>query len=170
MDAETSQRVITSLLDQIDLAKEASGSTTMQASTDVLQKANDKLCIGIIGGSGVDDPDILQNRKETDMDTPYGKPSGPIVTGQIGGVDCVLVARHGPKHRIMPTNVPFRANIYALKVSPCPIRLHACCYLPLPHIPACSILPLFAASRACFRRLDARTWSFARHAAPSRRR
>ena len=170
MDAATSQRVITSLLDQIDLAKEESTVSTMQASADVLQKANDKLCIGIIGGSGVDDPDILQNRKDTEMDTPYGKPSGPIVTGQIGGVDCVLVARHGPKHRIMPTNVPFRANIYALKVSPCPIRLHACCYLPLPHIPACSILPLLAASRACFRRLDARTWSFARHAAPSRRR
>ena len=81
------------------------------------------------------------------MDTPYGKPSGPIVTGQIGGVDCVLVARHGPKHRITPTNVPFRANIYALKVSSC----SACLLLP-----AC--LLLYAASNYISVLLDLCSW------------
>ncbi len=71
--------------------------------------------IGIIGGSGFDDPDILKEKEEVEVDTPYGKPSSVLTKGKIGGVDVVLLARHGKKHTIYPTGVNFRANIHALK-------------------------------------------------------
>lgn len=64
--------------------------------------------IGIIGGSGLDDPDILENRKEEFVETIYGKPSDALLHGTIQGVDCVLLARHGRKHDISPTNVNYR--------------------------------------------------------------
>ena len=73
------------------------------------------LKIGIIGGSGLDDPDILKEKKEVEVDTPYGKPSSPLTIGKIGNVDVVILARHGKKHTIYPTGVNFRANIWALK-------------------------------------------------------
>ena len=73
------------------------------------------LKIGIIGGSGLDDPDILKEKKEVEVDTPYGKPSSPLTVGKIEGIDVVILARHGKKHSIYPTGVNFRANIHALK-------------------------------------------------------
>ena len=75
--------------------------------------------IGIIGGSGLDNPDILEQAKEVDATTPYGKPSSTLKTGKINGVDVVLIARHGRKHTIPPTQVNFRANIHALKEAGC---------------------------------------------------
>eukprot|EP00128_Syssomonas_multiformis_P006669 Colp12_sorted_trinity150504_noHs@27876 len=75
--------------------------------------------IGIIGGSGLDKSEILQDRQEKFVDTPYGKPSDALITGKIGNVDCVLLARHGRKHTFMPSNVNFRANIYALYQEGC---------------------------------------------------
>ncbi len=75
--------------------------------------------IGIIGGSGLDDPKILENAKEIGVDTPFGKPSSPLTTGKLNGVDVVIMARHGKKHTIMPTSVPFQANIFALKEQGC---------------------------------------------------
>uniref|UniRef100_A0A1A9VKM5 S-methyl-5'-thioadenosine phosphorylase n=2 Tax=Glossina TaxID=44049 RepID=A0A1A9VKM5_GLOAU len=75
--------------------------------------------IGIIGGSGLDDPDILEERKETSIDTPFGSPSDALIAGKINGVDCVLLARHGRKHDIMPTNVNYRANIWAMRAMGC---------------------------------------------------
>ncbi|XP_015917240.1 S-methyl-5'-thioadenosine phosphorylase [Parasteatoda tepidariorum] len=75
--------------------------------------------IGIIGGSGLDDPDILKDRKEITVDTPYGSPSDCLILGTIQGVDCILLARHGRKHSIMPSNVNYRANIHALKEQGC---------------------------------------------------
>ncbi|MBN3273331.1 MTAP phosphorylase, partial [Polyodon spathula] len=77
------------------------------------------LQIGIIGGSGLDDPDILEGRSERYVETPYGKPSDALIVGKIKGVDCVLLARHGRQHTIMPTNVNHRANIWALKEEGC---------------------------------------------------
>ena len=71
--------------------------------------------IGIIGGSGLDDPKILQEVREKAVETPYGKPSSVLTLGQINGTDVVLIARHGKKHQLSPTQVNFRANIYALK-------------------------------------------------------
>lgn len=75
--------------------------------------------IGIIGGSGLDNPDILKNAKDVEVDTPYGKPSSPLKIGKIGKVDVVLLARHGREHTIPPTHVNNRANIMALKEAGC---------------------------------------------------
>jgi len=75
--------------------------------------------IGIIGGSGLDDPNILQEVEEKKIDTPYGQPSSSLKVGKINGVDVVLLARHGRDHTIPPTQVNFRANIHALKKEGC---------------------------------------------------
>ncbi len=78
-----------------------------------------KTRIAIIGGSGLDDPGILKNAAELNVDTPFGAPASPLVCGQIGGVEVVVLARHGKEHMIMPTKVPYRANIWALKEIGC---------------------------------------------------
>ncbi|KAM4604218.1 uncharacterized protein ACJ7VT_018786 isoform 2-T2 [Polymixia lowei] len=75
--------------------------------------------IGIIGGSGLDDPDILEGRTEHYVDTPYGKPSDALIVGKIKNVECVLLARHGRQHTIMPSNVNYQANIWALREEGC---------------------------------------------------
>jgi len=75
--------------------------------------------IGIIGGSGLDNPDILKNAAEISVDTPYGKPSSPLTCGTIKGVEVTILARHGHDHSIYPTGVNFRANIHALKEQGC---------------------------------------------------
>ncbi|XP_003762947.1 S-methyl-5'-thioadenosine phosphorylase [Sarcophilus harrisii] len=75
--------------------------------------------IGIIGGTGLDDPEILEGRTEKYVDTPYGKPSDALILGKIKNVDCVLLARHGRQHTIMPSNINFQANIWALKEEGC---------------------------------------------------
>lgn len=71
--------------------------------------------IGIIGGSGLDDPEILQSLRVLEADTPYGKPSSPLQAGMIEGAEVVLLARHGRRHQYSPTQVNYRANIRALK-------------------------------------------------------
>ncbi len=75
--------------------------------------------IGIIGGSGLDNPDILKDVKEIEVSTPYGKPTSPLKLGKINDVEIVLVARHGREHTIPPTQVNYRANIQALKDQGC---------------------------------------------------
>ena len=75
--------------------------------------------IGIIGGSGLDNPDILEKAEDREVDTPFGKPSSPLKRGKIKGIDVVLLARHGKKHTIPPTQVNYRANIHALKQAGC---------------------------------------------------
>ncbi|XP_046662450.1 S-methyl-5'-thioadenosine phosphorylase-like [Homalodisca vitripennis] len=75
--------------------------------------------IGIIGGSGLNNPDILEEAKEIFVDTPFGAPSDCLIVGKIKGVDCVLLARHGRKHTINPSNVNYRANVWALKEQGC---------------------------------------------------
>ncbi|MBI2662666.1 S-methyl-5'-thioadenosine phosphorylase [Candidatus Woesearchaeota archaeon] len=75
--------------------------------------------IGIIGGSGLDNPTILLNAREINVNTPYGKPSSSLKVGNINDVDVVLLARHGRDHSIMPSNVNNQANIWALKEQGC---------------------------------------------------
>jgi 5'-methylthioadenosine phosphorylase len=75
--------------------------------------------IGIIGGSGLDNPDILSNPGDERPDTPYGEPSSPLKRGTIGGAEVVLLARHGREHTIPPAQVNYRANIAALKAAGC---------------------------------------------------
>ena len=75
--------------------------------------------IGIIGGSGLDDPEILKQEGEEEVKSPYGNPSSEIKTGKIAGIDICILARHGKKHTITPTEVNNRANIFALKKLGC---------------------------------------------------
>ena len=71
--------------------------------------------IGIIGGSGLYDMAELTDRHEVSIDTPFGPPSGPYVTGTIEGTRVAFLARHGVGHRITPSELNFRANIYGFK-------------------------------------------------------
>ena len=75
--------------------------------------------IGIIGGSGLDDPKLLKDYEEITMNTKYGSPSSPIVIGSIRNVEVAILARHGRGHTISPSKVNFRANILALKDMGC---------------------------------------------------
>jgi 5'-methylthioadenosine phosphorylase len=75
--------------------------------------------IGIIGGSGMDDPRLMKDIREKKVKTPYGSPSSPLTVGKIKGIDTVILARHGKNHSIYPTGVNFRANIHALKKEGC---------------------------------------------------
>ncbi|MHB8105014.1 MAG: S-methyl-5'-thioadenosine phosphorylase [Dehalococcoidales bacterium] len=71
--------------------------------------------IGVIGGTGLYNIEGLTDVKEVYPNTPFGKPSDAIVVGKMGGVGVAFLPRHGKWHRISPTEVPSRANIYALK-------------------------------------------------------
>ena len=72
--------------------------------------------IGIIGGTGLGESlGALGAGQSHTIDTPFGMPSGPIVTTQIAGAPVALLSRHGEGHLLGPSSVPFRANIYALK-------------------------------------------------------
>ena len=75
--------------------------------------------VGIIGGSGLENPDILKSPEERNTETPYGVPSSSLLTGKINGTEIVLLSRHGRDHTIPPSEVNNRANIFALKESGC---------------------------------------------------
>lgn len=79
----------------------------------------EKIKIGILGGSGFDNPTLFENQTEVEIDTPFGDPSDVLLEGKINGVSCVLLARHGRKHQIQPSDVNYRANIWALKEVGC---------------------------------------------------
>ena len=73
------------------------------------------ICIGIIGGSGLDNPELFLNPKDEIVATKWGAPSSPLKLGKIAGIDVALLSRHGREHIIPPTQVNYRANIQALK-------------------------------------------------------
>lgn len=81
--------------------------------------ARKKIIIGIIGGSGLDDPKILLKPVEKEIETPYGKTSDKLVMGKIAGKEVVVLSRHGKQHSLSPSLVPYRANIWALKSAGC---------------------------------------------------
>jgi len=70
--------------------------------------------IGIIGGSGLEKAEVLQNVEELEIETPYGKPSSKIKKGIFNGGEVYILSRHGTNHQIPPTKVNNKANIYAL--------------------------------------------------------
>jgi 5'-methylthioadenosine phosphorylase len=72
--------------------------------------------IGIIGGSGLYDMPELTDRDEQHIQTPFGDPSGPYIVGTLRGQRVAFLARHGAGHRILPSELNFRANIYGFKV------------------------------------------------------
>jgi 5'-methylthioadenosine phosphorylase len=71
--------------------------------------------LGVIGGSGVSQLTELRQGSELDIETPFGKPSGPVQTGRIAGTDVFFLPRHGMGHTMSPSDLPYRANIHALK-------------------------------------------------------
>ena len=72
--------------------------------------------IGIIGGSGLYQMPELQDVEEIQVDTPFGPPSDAFILGTLEGERVAFLPRHGRGHRFTPTEVPFRANIYAMKL------------------------------------------------------
>jgi 5'-methylthioadenosine phosphorylase len=75
--------------------------------------------VGIIGGSGLEDPEILVSPCEKNTDTPYGFPSSSLLSGSLNGIEVVILSRHGRDHTIPPSEVNNRANIFALRESGC---------------------------------------------------
>lgn len=75
----------------------------------------DQVKIGIIGGSGLYKMEALKDVKEVNIDTPFGTPSDALIIGELDGTSVAFLARHGRNHSFSPSEVPFRANIYALK-------------------------------------------------------
>lgn len=72
--------------------------------------------LGVIGGSGVYDIDGLENKRWQHVETPFGDPSDELLTGSLDGQKLVFLPRHGRGHRIPPSELNYRANIYALKL------------------------------------------------------
>lgn len=85
--------------------------------------ANGSLKIAIIGGSGLEarlfNDLALIDTERHELDTPFGRPSGPIITGTERGVPIALLSRHGDGHLLNPAAVPYRANVFALKMLGC---------------------------------------------------
>ena len=72
--------------------------------------------IAFIGGSGLYDMDGLEEAEEVRVETPFGDPSDSIIVGTLNGTQVAFLPRHGRGHRFSPTEIPFKANIYALKM------------------------------------------------------
>ena len=79
-------------------------------------KSNAQAAIGIIGGSGLYAMNGLTNTREIRVKTPFGEPSDAIVLGTLEGKRVAFLARHGRGHRILPGEINYRANIYAMKL------------------------------------------------------
>ena len=71
--------------------------------------------IGIIGGSGLYKMEALKDVEEVQLDTPFGPPSDALIVGMLDGTPVAFLARHGRNHHLMPSELPFRANIHAMK-------------------------------------------------------
>ncbi len=76
----------------------------------------EKVNIGIIGGSGLYQMPELQNVRELPVETPFGDPSDAFIIGELEGVTVAFLPRHARGHKFLPTEVPYRANIYAMKL------------------------------------------------------
>src|SRR5210317_328428 len=74
-----------------------------------------QMTIGVIGGSGLYEIEGLTNIEEVRLETPFGEPSDAFITGMLGNVRMVFLPRHGRGHRYLPSEVPYRANIYGMK-------------------------------------------------------
>jgi len=75
--------------------------------------------VAIIGGTGLEDPEILKKPRTIDMPTPFGKTSSTFRAGKIEGVDVLILSRHGKKHTIPPTQVNNLANLWAIREAGC---------------------------------------------------
>jgi len=82
---------------------------------EITKPAGVRAHVGVIGGSGLYDPGIVENPVEVRVSTPYGKPSDAIIVGDVAGVKVAFLPRHGRGHTIPPHRINYRANIWALK-------------------------------------------------------
>jgi 5'-methylthioadenosine phosphorylase len=103
----------------------------------------EKPSLAIIGGSGLYTMSGLTDTTEHDLETPFGKTSAPIVVGTLEGKRIAFLARHGIGHHIMPTDVPYQANIYALKVLGAEriVSINACGSLRDDYAPGSIVIP-----------------------------
>ena len=69
--------------------------------------------VGVFGGSGF--TSLLDEAEEIDVDTPYGKPSAPLVVGELAGKRVAFLPRHGSDHELPPHRIPYRANVWAMR-------------------------------------------------------
>jgi 5'-methylthioadenosine phosphorylase len=101
------------------------------------------IALAIIGGSGLYSMTGLTDTSECDFETPFGKPSAPIVIGTLEGKRIAFLARHGIGHHIMPTDVPYQANIYALKTLGVEriVSINACGSLREDYAPGDIVIP-----------------------------
>jgi 5'-methylthioadenosine phosphorylase len=74
-----------------------------------------EVAIGIIGGSGLYNMEALQDVTEVEIATPFGNPSDALIVGTLEGTRVAFLARHGRNHTLLPSELPFQANIYAMK-------------------------------------------------------
>src|SRR6202021_321856 len=86
------------------------------AKTEKSKRANTQAEIGIIGGSGLYSMSGLTKTREVTVKTPFGEPSDAVVLGILEGKRVAFLARHGRGHRILPGEINFRANVYAMKL------------------------------------------------------
>jgi len=86
------------------------------AKAEKSKRANTQAEIGIIGGSGLYSMSGLTKTREVQVKTPFGEPSDAIVVGSLEGKRVAFLARHGRGHRILPSEINFRANVYAMKL------------------------------------------------------
>jgi 5'-methylthioadenosine phosphorylase len=86
------------------------------AKAEKSKRANTQAEIGIIGGSGLYSMNGLTKTREVQVKTPFGEPSDRVVVGMLEGKRVAFLARHGRGHRILPSEINFRANVYAMKL------------------------------------------------------
>jgi len=119
--------------------------------------------LAIIGGSGLYEMPGLKDPKEYDLDTPFGKPSAPIIVGTLEERKIAFLARHGIGHHISPSEINFRANIYALKSLGVEriVSISACGSLREDYIPGDIVVPsqLFDFTRGRKRSFFEAGWS-----------
>ncbi len=82
---------------------------------DLTSEELNQSTLGILGGSGIYALEGLSNVKELEINTPFGNPSDILRVGELGGIKTVFLARHGRFHTFTPTNIPYRANIWAMR-------------------------------------------------------
>ena len=104
---------------------------------------SEKIDLAIIGGSGLYSMSGLTEPHENDIATPFGKPSAPVVVGTLEGRRVAFLARHGLGHHILPSEVPYRANIYALKALGVEriVSINACGSLRQEFAPGSIVIP-----------------------------
>src|SRR5512143_99793 len=101
------------------------------------------ISLAIIGGSGLYSMPGLEDTHEVELKTPFGRTSAPIVIGSLEGKQVAFLARHGLGHHLTPTEVPYRANIYALKMLGVEriVSVNACGSLKEDYAPGHIVIP-----------------------------